>query len=312
MLANRSVSFDPCIDDDMSSLCSSFVTANVGPSIRRGKYSQYNPYYNPPSIQEDLVSEKDLDCFFEGIHCKDNNPNKSKFNNTKKTKCKSKSYSGEIYARCNRSSLLFRRWSGYTWYFAKPSTLILFGSRNDLKMYQDPYLLPYQKEKLVKYAIDFDTSGKLTEKAREKHKSFKPPPIPSNFMSNKPATYVVTEIKAKVYKSKNPCLYNFKIIRWSNFDRKTMAAFGSYDLNSLKGFHKSLAKCVKRANKASRPRSEKHVSGDGDSSVADESVASYSTGISLWSYSTIGSKRSGKSRVRNKLNKAKLNEQYRQ
>ena len=86
MLANRSVSFDPCIDDDMSSLCSSFITANVGPSIRRGKYSQYNPYYNPPSIQEDLVSEKDLDCFFEDIDCDDNNPNKSKFNNSKKNK----------------------------------------------------------------------------------------------------------------------------------------------------------------------------------------------------------------------------------
>ena len=73
-----------------------------------------------------------------------------------------------------------------------------------------------------------------------------------------------------------------------------MAAFGSSDLNSLKGFHKSLAKCVKRANKASRPRSEKHVSGEGDSSVADSSVASHSTGISLWSYSKVGSKRSGK------------------
>merc|ERR1712151_869297 len=299
MQVNRSVSFDPYIDDDMSSLCNSYASATEGPSIRRGKYSQYNPYYNPPaSIEEDLISAKVLDSFFEGVNCDDKNPNKS--SKSKKSKDKSKSYSGEIYGRCKRSSLLFRRWSEYTWYFAKPSTLILFGSKDALKMYQDPYLVPHQKEKLVKYAIDFDASGKLTEKAYQKHKSFKPPIIPSNFVSNKPATYVVTEIKAKVYKSKTPCLYNFKIIRWSAFDRKTVAAFGSYDLNSLKGFHKSLAKCIKRANKASLPKSEKHVLGDGDTSVADSSVVSHNTGVSLWSYYTAGSKRSGKSRTRNK------------
>jgi len=93
--------------------------------------------------------------------------------------------------------------------------------------------------------------------------------------------------------------YNFKIIRWNDLDRKTVAAFGSYDVGALKEFHKSLSKCVKRANKASRPQSNKYsvVSGvEGCSSIDDDdlSLASHNTGVSLWSYYSAGSRRGGK------------------
>lgn len=309
MIATRSVSFDPYLDDDdVSSLGNTNVNTSEGPALRQGKYSQSNI----PHRKTDMLSPQDLDYFFGGL-----NPDKTKSKTkTKKTKERNKSYSGEIYGRCNRSSLLFRKWTEYTWLFAKPSTLILFGSKSDLKIYQSLDLKDHQKEKLVKFAIDFDASGKLTEKAEKKHKSFRPPPIPSSFKSSKPFTYVVTDVKCKIYKSMKPNLHNFKIIRWNDFDRKTVAAFGSYDVEALKEFHNSLSKCVKRANKASRPKSNKLsiVSREEGSSCIDDdmSVASHNTGVSLWSYYSAGSRRGGKSRSKNKLNKIKVNEQYRQ
>jgi len=195
MRVTRSVSFDPYLDDDddVSSLCSTNVSLTEGLALRQGKYSQYNI----PHGETDMLSPQDLDYFFGSV----NADKKSKTHKSKKSKERNKSYSGEIYGRCNRSSLLFRKWSEYAWLFAKPSTLILFGSRNDLNMYQGSDLKDHQKEKLVKFAINFDASGKLTEKAQKKHKSFKSPPIPSTYKSSKLVTYVVTDIKYKVYKS---------------------------------------------------------------------------------------------------------------
>ena len=59
-----------------------------------------------------------------------------------------------------------------------------------------------KRKKLIKFAIDFDTHSKLTEKAQKKQ-FFKPHPVPSAFKARKSVTYVVTYIKSKVYKAMN-------------------------------------------------------------------------------------------------------------
>lgn len=311
MIATRSICFNPYLvdDDDMSSICNTHESTNERSFLGQGKYTSQ---FSIPHKETDLLSPQDLDYF---LGCEHPDQATSKTHMAKQSKDKDKTYSGEIYGRCNRSSIIFRKWTEYTWFFAKPSTIILFGSKDDLNMYQSSNLKDIQKKKLVKFAIDFDMSGKLTEKAQKKHKSFKPHPIPSGFKTSKSVTYAVTSIKSKVYKAMNPNMYNFKIIRWNEFERKKIAAFGSYDANALKEFHKTLSKCIKRANKASRPKSEKHYAISGDegclSNDDDVSLASHTTGVSLWSYYTAGSTRSSKSRTRYNLNKI-INKQYRQ
>ena len=87
-------------------------------------------------------------------------------------------------------------------------------------------------------------------------------------------------------------------MRWDDFERKTIAAFGCYDVNALKEFQKNLSKCIKRAYNASRPKSDEHNAVCGGEGCLynddDRSLACHTTGVSLWSYYAAGSTRSSK------------------
>jgi len=271
MISTRTVTFNElAVDrDDLSSLCDSNVSGNTQRSaLRNGKFSTNLSLQNGNLLSKAYYSnhndegsgkEKIEVVPRTGLPPRAPPPKrkiKKAMDGTEKKKKKSYSSQGHILCRCNRFSLIFRKWKEYAWLFFKPGVLILFSSIEDLKLYQSPDISTEKKLKLAKFAIDFDTTNKLSEKMQLKHKSYKPPVIPSCSFEKETLTYTVCPIRAKYYKKNMPRLFCFKIIRKSDYDNRVIVAFGSYDKKSIRNFHDCITKCVEKSKKTACSKSD--------------------------------------------------------
>jgi len=306
MFANRTVSFNETGSDrdDLSSLCDTYCESAVSgvtqrSALRNGRFSTNICLQNGNSLSKAYYSSQgDEGSGKEKIEVVprtglppraplSKNSLKVRLIAKKDKKKKEKNFAieGHILGRCDRYSLFFRKWKEHSWLFLKPATIVLFSSIEDMKLYQTPDLSNDKKLKLVKFAIDFDTSNKLTEKMKMKHKSFNPPVIPSCPYDKQTLTYCVYPIKTKFYKKNMPRLFCFKITRKSDYDNKVIVAFGSYDKNSIKSLHENIIKCVEKSKKAITKKSSQDK--DGEASNNDSaSVSSYTSASIMTGYSS--------------------------
>jgi len=255
----RSVTFNEGFDDDISSIGSSGVSGAARTVLRNGRYSNQQLMkdkmdtlfhsskncYKHQDSEEDTVRHLVKSFPYPEVYRSLNNQEK----NHKVRENKHKMYSGHLLVRHTRVSLALRLWKEKTWLFVKPATVLMFATKEDSLLYHDPSLSSDQKSRLVKFALDFDTTGKLKKKMKKKHRSFENPPIPTSSRPIHNVVYIISDINSKSYRNSMAPLHYFNIREISDMGSRVLAKFASADYKTVKNIHGILKKCTKKVYK---------------------------------------------------------------
>ena len=169
-------------------------------------------------------------------------------------------HSGNCFARFSLMSMLIKRWRPTFWIAYEDHQLLFFRSITHFeKWVSDPYLTMNQRDKLVKASVNF---AQDLESGLPNMQGFK-----------------VSKVQSKEY-SRDGYMYHFKLEKWFTYGPSVCLAIGGKNKIEVDNLHKIMAAMIDLS-----PQKVKSVSSDASSF--------YSSGVSDYNFSGVGSVYSG-------------------
>mmetsp|Transcript_19758 Transcript_19758/g.29147 ORF Transcript_19758/g.29147 Transcript_19758/m.29147 type:complete len:283 (+) Transcript_19758:43-891(+) len=182
--------------------------------------------------------------------------------------------SGHILSRTKKADLLFRRWKESYWVHIQPAILLMFRSKEDFLIWKGTSKEDRSRERLVMWAVNFDSRGVLKKKKKklkkklEKEKkeqylkegssSFSSDIAKSN-QAMIPADksvlkYSMLDVHSKMYTKNRPILHGFKLERWLEVGAGVTAAFASSNAEEVKSLRKIIRSCIEMTSKTRKKK----------------------------------------------------------